>query len=124
MTTLDLAAAGVGAGSFVVVATQGHYDEEALEQALATAARTSGWWPRGSAPTRCWRTSASRGFTDEQLSRVHAPAGMDLGSVATEEIGVAMLADLVRLRAEEGLGAVAVPAPSPRRTRRSTPSAA
>jgi xanthine dehydrogenase accessory factor len=44
---------------------------------------------------------------------VHAPAGMDLGSIATDEIGVAVLADLVRLRAEEGLGAVAVPAPSP-----------
>ena len=38
---------------------------------------------------------------------------MDLGSIATDEIGVAVLADLVRLRAEEGLGAVAVPAPSP-----------
>ena len=54
-----------------------------------------------------------RGVSDEQLARVHAPAGLDLGSVATDEIGVAVLADLVRLRAEEGLGAVAIPAPSP-----------
>jgi len=38
VTSLDLEAAGVGAGSFVVVATQGHYDEDALARALATPA--------------------------------------------------------------------------------------
>ncbi|MGZ8570686.1 MAG: XdhC family protein, partial [Actinomycetota bacterium] len=38
VTTLDLAEAGVDARSFVIVATQGHYDEEALERALRTPA--------------------------------------------------------------------------------------
>ena len=38
LTTLDLAQAGVDDRSFVVVATQGHYDEDALERALATPA--------------------------------------------------------------------------------------
>src|SRR5262249_58447774 len=47
------------------------------------------------------------------VARVHAPAGLDLGSVGTDEIGVAVLAELVRLRASEGLGAVPVAAPSP-----------
>jgi xanthine dehydrogenase accessory factor len=31
---------------------------------------------------------------------VHAPAGIDLGHIATEEIAVAILAEIVQLRAE------------------------
>jgi xanthine dehydrogenase accessory factor len=112
-TVLDLAAAGVGAGSFVVVATQGHYDEEALEQALRTDATYIGLVASRKRADAVLAFLRDQGFTEDQLSRVHAPAGMDLGSIATDEIGVAVLADLVRLRAEEGLGAVAVPAPSP-----------
>jgi xanthine dehydrogenase accessory factor len=112
-TMLDLAAAGVGAGSFVVVATQGHYDEDALEQALATDATYIGLVASRKRADSVLAFLRDRGVSDEQLARVHAPAGLDLGSVATDEIGVAVLADLVRLRAEEGLGAVAIPAPSP-----------
>jgi xanthine dehydrogenase accessory factor len=112
-TRLDLAGAGVGAGSFVVVATQGHYDEEALEQALRTDATYIGLVASRKRADSVMAYLRDQGFTDDQLARVRAPAGMDLGSIATDEIGVAVLADLVRLRAEEGLGAVAVPAPSP-----------
>jgi xanthine dehydrogenase accessory factor len=35
---------------------------------------------------------------DEALARVHAPAGLDLGHVATDEIAVAILAEIVQLR--------------------------
>ncbi|MGH2635921.1 MAG: XdhC family protein, partial [Actinomycetota bacterium] len=38
VSTLDLESAGVSDRSFVVVATQGHYDEDALEHALAIPA--------------------------------------------------------------------------------------
>ena len=52
--------AGVDDRSFVVVATQGHYDEDALERALATpGGATSGWSPRRSAPTPCSATCAT-----------------------------------------------------------------
>ncbi len=37
-------------GSWIVVATQGHYDEPALEAALATPAGTSAWWHLRSGP--------------------------------------------------------------------------
>ena len=39
VTTLDLAAAGVDAATYVVIATMGRYDEDAAEAALATDAR-------------------------------------------------------------------------------------
>jgi xanthine dehydrogenase accessory factor len=112
-TSLDLGAAGVGTGSFVVVATQGHYDEDALEQALATEASYVGLVASRKRADAVLAFLRDRGMSTEQLARVHAPAGLDLGSVATDEIAVAVLAELVRLRAEEGLGAVTAPAPSP-----------
>ena len=37
--------------------------------------------------------------SNEQLERIHAPAGLDLGHLSPEEIGVAILAELVQLRA-------------------------
>jgi len=40
-----------------------------------------------------------RGVSEEELERIHAPAGLDLGHVTPEEIGVAVIAELVQLKA-------------------------
>ena len=66
-----------------------------------------------------------RGCRDEALARVHAPAGLDLGHVPTDEIAVAILAEIVQLRAAGELEARGGPGAGARRaTRRSTRSAA
>jgi xanthine dehydrogenase accessory factor len=95
----DLGKLGVGAGSFVVVATMGRYDEDALEAALASDAGYVGLVAsrrRGDAVLSALRAS---GVPEERLARVHCPAGLDLGGVAHEEIAVAILAELVQERA-------------------------
>ncbi len=51
-----------------------------------------------------------RGVPDEALARVHAPAGLDLGHVSTDEIAVAILAEIVQLRAAGGLEPATPPA--------------
>ena len=57
---------------------------------------------------------AERGVPKDQLDKVHAPAGLDLGKTTHEEMAVAILAELVQLRAS---GAFAeVPAPRAGRT--------
>jgi xanthine dehydrogenase accessory factor len=104
-TSLDLTEADVTERSVIVVATQGHYDEAALETALATPAAYVGLVAsarRGEAVLGYLR---DRGVSDEQLARVHAPAGLDLGRVAHEEIAVAILAELVQQRAAGNLAA-------------------
>jgi len=53
---------------------------------------------------------AERGVPREELDRVHAPAGLDLGRTAHEEMAVAILAELVQLRAS---GALADGPPAP-----------
>ncbi len=113
MTTLDLDAAGIGDRSIVVVATQGHYDEAALEAALATPARYVGLVASRKRAEAVLGYLRDRGVPDEALARVRAPAGLDLGKVAHEEIAVAVLAELVRERAAGNLAA-APPAEIPR----------
>jgi xanthine dehydrogenase accessory factor len=98
----ELELAGVGPASAVVVATQGHYDEPAVHAALATPARYVGLVASGkrAATVRAWL--AGQGVDDEQLARLRAPAGLDLGATGHTEIAVAVLAELVALRAAPG----------------------
>ncbi len=95
---------GVTEDSFVIVATQGHYDEPALEAALATPARYVGLVASAKRAAAVMEWLRGRGVGEEELTRVRAPAGMDLGPVAHEEIAVAILAEIVALRASGLLG--------------------
>ncbi|HEY7755172.1 MAG TPA: XdhC family protein [Actinomycetota bacterium] len=113
LTTLDLEPAGVTERSFVVVATQGHYDEDALERALATPAGYVGLVASRRRAEAVLGYLRDRGVDEATLGRVHAPAGIDLGRIAHEEIAVAILAELVRERAAGHLEA-APPAEIPR----------
>jgi xanthine dehydrogenase accessory factor len=57
----------------------------------------------------------------DQLDRVHVPAGLDLGHTTHQEIAVAILAELVQLRASGGLVG-ASPAAGSQAISSSTPS--
>jgi xanthine dehydrogenase accessory factor len=105
VTSLDLEAAGIGDRSFVVVATQGHYDEDALQRALATPAAYVGLIASRKRAASVLGYLRDRGVDEAALARVHAPAGLDLGRVPNQEIAVAILAELVQLRAASALGA-------------------
>ena len=95
----DFTTADVDERSMVVVATQGHGDEEAVEQAVAARPAYLGLVasPRRGAAVLGYL--ADRGLPKDQLNRVHAPAGLDLGRTSHREIAVAVLAELVQLRA-------------------------
>lgn len=95
--------------SFVVVATQGHYDEEALTRALATQAPYIGLVASRRRAEAVLGYLRDRGIDDASSPRVHAPAGLDLGRTPTEEIAVAILAEIVALRASGALGVGAQP---------------
>jgi len=97
-TSLDLSGLGIGSASAVIVATQGHYDDLALEAAFATDAGYIGLVAAEKRASATLSLMGARGFGDEQLGRVVAPAGLDLGAVDNAEIAVAILADLVARR--------------------------
>lgn len=90
---------GAGVDSWVVVATQGHYDEPALEAALATPARYIGLVASAKRAGTVMTWLREHGVSDEDLARVRSPAGLDLGSTQHEEMAVAILAEIVSLKA-------------------------
>jgi xanthine dehydrogenase accessory factor len=85
--------------SMVVVATQGHHDEQVLERAAAARPAYLGLVGSHKRGTAVLGYLADRGVPAEQLARVKVPAGLDLGSTTHSEIAVAILAELVQLRA-------------------------
>ena len=97
MTELDFSS--VDERSFVVVATQGHYDEDALQRALATPAAYVGLVASSKRAAAVLGYLRDRGVPQEALARVHAPAGLDLGKIPNQEIAAAIVAELVQLRA-------------------------
>jgi xanthine dehydrogenase accessory factor len=108
---LDLGGLGVDGATAVVVATQGHYDEAALEMALASDAGYVGLVASRKRADAVREYLRERGVTDAAIARVHAPAGIDLGTVDPDEIGVAVLAELVGMKASGELGPAAEAAP-------------
>ena len=112
-TTLDLADLGIGPTTAIVIATQGHYDDLALQAALATEAGYVGVIAAEKRASSLLQSLRDEGVDETQLARVHAPAGLDLGAIENAEIAVAVLADLVARRAAGQLrgGAVALTRP-------------
>src|SRR5262249_12103515 len=81
----SLASVAVTPRSAIVIATHGRFDEDALEQALWSEAD---YVSLVASPTRARvvvEALRARGIPDDRLSRLKAPAGLDLGAVTPEE---------------------------------------
>ena len=95
----DFTAADATERSLVVVATQGHDDESVLERAVAARPAYLGLVGSHKRGDAVLGYLADRGADTEMLARVRVPAGLDLGPTGHREIAVAILAELVQLRA-------------------------
>jgi xanthine dehydrogenase accessory factor len=84
---------------YVVVATQGQWDEEALAGALRRDARYVGLVasPTRAAAVRGWLREET-GLAEERLAALRAPAGIDLGAETAEEVALSILAELIQVR--------------------------
>ena len=101
----DFSAADADERSMVLVATQGHGDEEAVTQAIAARPAYLGLVGSRRRGAAVLGYLADRGLPRDQLDRVRVPAGLDLGRTSHREIAVAVLAELVQLRASGALAA-------------------
>jgi xanthine dehydrogenase accessory factor len=87
------------ASPYIVVATQGVWDEEALAAGLR---RNASYVGLVASPTRAnvvrqWLRDET-GLAEERLAALRAPAGIDLGAETAEEIALSILAELVQVR--------------------------
>jgi xanthine dehydrogenase accessory factor len=99
----DFASTEVDHRSVVVVATQGHGDEEAVERAARAQPSYVGLVASRRRGEAVLGYLAERGVPQPLLDRVRVPVGLDLGHTSHREIAVAVLAELVALRARGGL---------------------
>jgi len=87
----DLSAADLSTRSVVIVATQGHGDEEAIERAVSAFPAFVGLVASRKRAEAVLGYLADRGVPRNLLDRVHAPVGLDLGHTTHREIAVAVL---------------------------------
>jgi xanthine dehydrogenase accessory factor len=85
--------------SVVIIATQGHGDEEATEVALPANPAYLGVVASRKRGKTVLDYLRDRGFTSTQIEKIHLPAGLDLGHTTHREMAVSILAELVKLRA-------------------------
>lgn len=90
----------IGSRTPVVVSTQGEGDEEALEQALKSAASYIGFVASRTKAKKVLEYLKTKGISAEKLALVRAPAGLDIHAKSPEEIAVSILAQLVQFRGE------------------------
>lgn len=85
--------------SWLVIVTRGHQlDRDALKAALATRAAYIGMIGSTSKVKQIFRHLREEGTSGEQLERVHAPIGLDLGAETPDEIALSIAAEMVMLR--------------------------
>ena len=99
----DLATATADGDTAIVVATQGHGDEEAMEWAASRHPAFLGLVASHRRGEAVLGYLADHGVDRELLARVRTPVGLDLGRTSHREIAVSVLAELVQLRASGGL---------------------
>jgi xanthine dehydrogenase accessory factor len=97
-----------GPDTAVVVATHGHFDEDALDRALRSDASYVSLVASPRRAAAVVEALQARGVPAERLARLKAPAGLDLG-----EIAVSVLAEIVQVRRARPAPAASREAPAP-----------
>ncbi|MEM9342179.1 MAG: XdhC family protein [Pseudomonadota bacterium] len=83
---------------FVVVATQGQGDRDALTKALDAGADYIGFVGSARKFAALSEKLIATGRTPEELARVTAPTGLDIGAITPDEIALAIMAEITRER--------------------------
>lgn len=94
----------IGPRSYVVIATMGHYDEEALEEVLSGQASYVGLVASPRRGRAVIDYLQGKGVSPEALQRVKYPAGLDIGAETPEEIALSILTEIVQRMRAEGEG--------------------
>lgn len=104
MESLDIGQARDAGNTFVIVSSQGEYDEDALEAALAVHVPYLAFVASKKKWQAVRKYLAERGFKNDQLERVRVPAGLSIQAVEAGEIALSILAEIVSLRRSGTLG--------------------
>src|SRR5262245_41714762 len=91
----EIAPGGVAPGAYILVATLGERDLEAIEAALALEPAYLGAITSRMRFAQLRDALVARGVVRERLDRIAAPAGLDIGAKTPEEIALSVMAQIV-----------------------------
>jgi molybdenum cofactor cytidylyltransferase len=94
---LDFSRLGA-ADRYVVVASRGQFDEEAVEQAILTHSHYTALLSSQARADEILRTLQLRGLPLDRLTSVRAPAGLEIGAQSPAEIALSIMAEIVAAR--------------------------
>jgi xanthine dehydrogenase accessory factor len=93
----DMGETGEAGGGFdvAIVASQGNYDEAALAPLLASDLAFVGLLASRRRARAVLDALAAEGVAAEQLARVRAPVGLDIGARSPGDVAISILADII-----------------------------
>ncbi|HEY7758552.1 MAG TPA: XdhC family protein [Burkholderiales bacterium] len=94
----EIAPGAVPQGAYVLVATLGERDVEAIQAALALAPAYVGAIASRTRFAQLRDALLARGVAREVLDRIAAPAGLDIGAKTPEEVALSVMAQIVEQR--------------------------
>lgn len=85
----------------VILSHDPKIDDEALKILLPSAVRYIG--ALGSRKTHAKRINRfkANGFSEEQIARIHAPIGLDIGGMTAREIALSIMAEVIKVKNAE-----------------------
>lgn len=96
-TDLDLRGMKITPQTLIVVSTQGHQDEEAVEYALRSPASYVAFVASRTKAAKIVEYLKERGLDPARLVQLRAPAGLNVQAGSPEEIAVSILAEMIQV---------------------------
>lgn len=95
----ELSEMEIPSDAYYIIATHGHsYDGEALAGILKKEAKYVGMIGSSKKIGALFEKMKEKGFKEEQLKKVYTPVGLDLGGETPEEIGIAIIAEILAVK--------------------------
>jgi len=103
INSLDFSQLSTAQSCFVVIASRGRFDEEAIEQAFEAGIGYVALVANRKRAEEVRKRLQEKGHGPEKLERLHAPAGLEIGAETAEESALSILAEIVSvMRKDKG----------------------
>jgi len=85
--------------AYIVITTRGHkFDQEVLEWAIRQNAKYIGMIGSKTKVATTFSRLKEKGYSQEELDRLHSPIGLKIGAVTAEEIAVSIAAEMIQVK--------------------------
>lgn len=97
ITLKDLFRIKIDKKTFAVIATLGEEDLDYLEPLLSTEIKYIGYIAGKRKTNDVLNYLREKGYSEETLSKIKAPAGLNIGAVSAEEIALSIIAEIISI---------------------------